>query len=425
MVHVSRLGLVLLTTLPSALVASALRVNHTIDDQSTLYPNFFTHIPSEGSWSSGQTCTSCSIHPGIIDPTEAYDGTWTYTAYVPGDTKLIQATFNGTAVYVYNILANRVPDAATFMNLSFSIDGVYRGQFIHIPDSSTTVLYNVSVFAADNLENSLHTLSITVQGQNASHVMFDYLVYTTEEPDPPSSSASSTTQSGPAHTFSSAGGSASPKNSSLPVNAIVGGAVGGIATVLIAGALLWLLYRHKSRRQSSSIASPSLKTPYMDTATGLPDSSHERRGRRGDRISVSLQPEPFPLWQHRHAPSSTTVPYGSPLPSIPPRDEASTTMQDSDRDLYSPRKTPAPVHTESSQDSASRDGGVSPPERPGVQTEAIRAQVAEFLQDELERLARVREAERLRLAQEPPPHYEEPPSAVPGPRRTDVGADKV
>ncbi|KAI0658443.1 hypothetical protein C8Q70DRAFT_917512, partial [Cubamyces menziesii] len=178
MVQVARFGLLFLTSLTPALVASALQVNHTIDDQSTLYPNFFTHIPSEGSWSAGQTCTTCSIHPGIIDPTQAYDGTWTYTAYNPGDTKLIQATFNGTAVYVYNILANRVPDAATFMNLSFSIDGVYRGQFIHVPDSSTTVLYNVSVFAADSLENSLHTLSISVQGQNYSHVMFDYLVYT-------------------------------------------------------------------------------------------------------------------------------------------------------------------------------------------------------------------------------------------------------
>ena len=43
-------------------------------------------------------------------------------------------------------------------------------------------------------------------------------------------------------------------------------------------------------------------------------------------------------------------------------------------------------------------------------------QVAKLLQDELERLARVRVAERLRLTQEPPPHYEEPSSAVPNSR---------
>ena len=50
---------------------------------------------------------------------------------------------------------------------------------------------------------------------------------------------------------------------------------------------------------------------------------------------------------------------------------------------------PVQVRMESSQDSASRDGAVSPPERSGVQSKAIRVQVAEFLQDELERLARV------------------------------------
>ncbi|KAI0333970.1 hypothetical protein GY45DRAFT_136827 [Cubamyces sp. BRFM 1775] len=417
MVYLARLWFMILTSLTSALVASALLVNHTIDDQSALYPNLFTHIPADGSWSAGQECTSCSIHPGIIDPTQAYNGTWTYTAYVPGNTKIIQATFNGTAVYVYNILANRVPDAATFMNLSFSIDNVYRGEFIHIPDSSTTVLYDVSVFAADNLTNTLHTLSMTVQGQNASHVMFDYLVYTTEEPDPPSSNATSTTQSGSIHTSSPANESSSPHSSSLPVSAIVGGVIGGIATIVIAGALLWLLYRCRRRRQTSSMASYSSKTPYMDTAPGFSDSSREPRGWRGGEVPVSLAPEPFPLWQHRHTPSNTTAPHSSPLPSIPPRDEASTTQQDSDRYLYSPQKSAMPVLTESSQDIASRDGGVSPPERPGVQSDAIRAQVAEFLQEELERLARVREAERLRLVQEPPPNYEEPASVRPQ-RRT-------
>ena len=76
------------------------------------------------------------------------------------------------------------------------------------------------------------------------------------------------------------------------------------------------------------------------------------------------------------------------LPLLSARDETSTT---SARHLHSPQKTLAPVQVriESSQDSASRDGAVSPLERSGVQSEAIRVQVAGFLQDELERLARV------------------------------------
>ncbi|KAJ8472332.1 hypothetical protein ONZ51_g8585 [Trametes cubensis] len=152
-----RLVLASLSILTLAVAVSAVLVNHTIDDQSTLSPTFFTYIPSEGSWSAGQTCMTCPIHPGIINSTQVYDGTWTYTIYDPGDTRSIQATFNGTAVYVYNVLANRVPGAATFMNLSFSIDGIYRGQFIHIPDSSTTVLYNVAeLFACDVRLSRLH-----------------------------------------------------------------------------------------------------------------------------------------------------------------------------------------------------------------------------------------------------------------------------
>ncbi|KAI0333966.1 hypothetical protein GY45DRAFT_1270679, partial [Cubamyces sp. BRFM 1775] len=174
-----RLIFLALATLELALFASAVLVNHTIDDQLMLSANVLQYVPPNGVWSQGQTCSSCLIHPGIIDVSKAFDGTWSYAAYQPGQQSTeVQAFFNGTAVYVYNIVPSTVPGAATFVNLTFSIDGVYRGQYISIPNESSEVLYNVSVFSATDLSHDVHNLTMNVVGNNASHVLFDYIVYT-------------------------------------------------------------------------------------------------------------------------------------------------------------------------------------------------------------------------------------------------------
>ncbi|KAL7285155.1 hypothetical protein ACG7TL_000247 [Trametes sanguinea] len=100
---------------------------------------------------------------------------------------VINASFTGTAVYVYNLIANTVPSVSTETNLSFSIDGTYMGQYIHIPDPyQPKIIYNVSVFSHTRLANQTHFIEIRASGSKASLILFDRIVYTYDAPPAPS-----------------------------------------------------------------------------------------------------------------------------------------------------------------------------------------------------------------------------------------------
>ena len=93
--------------------------------------------------------------------------------------------FTGTAVYVYGIIANTVPDVPTIvhgMNMTFSLDGALVGTFVHQPSTSTTYEYNYTLFSSVNLANTEHTLVVQTAGDNASSlILFDYAVYTFDD----------------------------------------------------------------------------------------------------------------------------------------------------------------------------------------------------------------------------------------------------
>ncbi|KAH9897649.1 hypothetical protein C8Q73DRAFT_365518 [Cubamyces lactineus] len=369
-----RIVFAFLATLSLSLVVSAILVNHTVDDQAVLSPNVLTYTPAGNSWIPGQTCSSCLIPPGVIDPSKAYDGTWFYTG--EASTAMV-ASFTGTAVYVFNILPNTVPsNAPTLTNLSFSLDGVYAGQFVHIPDSTSTVLYNVSIFAASDLANTAHVLTVSVQGENASHVLFDYLVYTTDEPEPQTSSTTPPTSAAlPLVPSSSAPTSASPQpspnTSSTPIGAIVGGVIGGIALLLLA-ALLFLLCRSKRRRHSESPGG------FVPTSRG-----------------TYWHPEPAPEIQDR---MQERVPTQFKRPRLP-------------QDRAHLDTTPIPPNT-ASNGASSTDPSDCTHSQSDPNVRVIREQIVE-LREEFERIARDRVAERVRLLQlEPPPKYEEPQRVV-------------
>ena len=85
----------------------------------------------------------------------------------------------GTAVFIFLILANQVPSATTFTNISFTLDGSYEGAFMHTPDATIQFEYHVNGFTKNNLQNKAHTILITNQpGSDNSLVLFDYLIYT-------------------------------------------------------------------------------------------------------------------------------------------------------------------------------------------------------------------------------------------------------
>jgi hypothetical protein len=72
-----------------------------------------------------------------------------------------------------------VPDATTTVNVTFTLDGAPAKPFFHAPDSSSTILYNTSVFVQDGLQNVPHQLVMTPTGGSVSSLfLFDYAMYT-------------------------------------------------------------------------------------------------------------------------------------------------------------------------------------------------------------------------------------------------------
>ena len=86
----------------------------------------------------------------------------------------------GSAIYAYFILANRIPEKPTITRtyLTFQIDGEVVGNFIHQPDNTTRYEYNVPGYANASIAPGQHRLSIAADRSINSLVMFDYAVYT-------------------------------------------------------------------------------------------------------------------------------------------------------------------------------------------------------------------------------------------------------
>ncbi|KAI0713163.1 hypothetical protein C8T65DRAFT_739032 [Cerioporus squamosus] len=175
--------------------AWALSTNRTIDDErgdsvTGLVPEY----SPPGAWHQGSTCSACFVH---LDTSQVLNGTWHDTTHHPGDPepRSITMRFNGTAVYVYNVIPNTVTNADTGTNLTFSMDGARVGTFTHTPSSSTEFDYNIPVHSSTDLKNQEHTLVIqTVGDTSSSLILFDYVVYTfTDQPEASSSSSSTRT----------------------------------------------------------------------------------------------------------------------------------------------------------------------------------------------------------------------------------------
>ena len=238
---------------------AAVLVNRTIDDQNgdpiaNTHPSY---SPVNG-WAQGAQCTGCNLHPGIINVSQAFDQTWHDSTYHPdGPDHTITFGFNGTAVYVYHILAGNLSAAigtTLFTNLTFFLDEQYVGQFVHEPDNTSDIQYNVLVFNQTNLSSDrTHSFRSVTNGPTAALILFDYAIYTTDN-DTTTSSSSVPTSSAPATTTSIALAQTSSSHSSTPVGAIVGGTVGGVVVVLAGVGVLVLCLRRRRMVRPPSIA---------------------------------------------------------------------------------------------------------------------------------------------------------------------------
>ena len=158
--------------------------NFTIDDEFGDETNGLMPIYSPvEDWDQGLTCISCDVNPFEVplDMSQIFQSTWHEATHRGrGDGTNITVSFTGNAVYVYHIVANTIPYVNTLTRLSFVLDGKKVGEYNHTPDSSSRILYNVPVFASTELETTGHTLVIRGGGL-ASLLLFDYVVYTSDD----------------------------------------------------------------------------------------------------------------------------------------------------------------------------------------------------------------------------------------------------
>lgn len=328
----------LCSSLPLLFPVSSGLVNITVDDQlgdptTDLFPDY---TPNDGTWHNGSShedCPTCFINPSILDLTQVYDGTWHDATYrPPGTPAMITVRFNGSAVYVFNILPNTLPGTDTSANISFAIDGEDVGSFIRSPDPGTSILYNQLVYHNATLNDGPHALTMTAG--NNSLILFDYLLYTTQGNGTTSTSSAPTSKSTPDDPSQSP----SPR-ASAPVGSIVGGVLGGIA--LLGGVLgAFFLYKRHSRSRSARTAMLGDK---QDDSSG---GGRERGYRAGGDPSVSPSPLPGP-----------TIPF--PLPERVTRslDGAATRIHNLPPDLVS--NVPGP-DARPSESLSITDDGTSP-----------------------------------------------------------------
>ncbi|KAI0090027.1 hypothetical protein BDY19DRAFT_98976 [Irpex rosettiformis] len=156
------------------------RVNITVDD-SGLGGSLsqITYAPP-GGWNVGNNCSACTAHPS---PGEAFAGTWHDTTFpangTANDLKTASLVFNGSAIYVFCVLAHSFTSPTSTSDMTFYLDGQVVGHFLSVPDGDTTYDYNVPVYSNALLTPGSH--SFTLQGGRVggskSLVLLDYIVY--------------------------------------------------------------------------------------------------------------------------------------------------------------------------------------------------------------------------------------------------------
>ena len=398
------------------LPALAISINRTIDDT---YGDSVTGLkPQYGppsSWTESSQCgILCDILSLDIDVEKIYNGTWHESMYDTGDqTSWVSVKFNGTAVYVFNIIVDTDVDLeesilgfTTDTNVVFFLDDAPVGQYTHIPDNSDEVLYQVPVYTNTSLHNGEHTLVMHTGRDTDSLALFDYIIYTFEDSSGPYSSSSSlaptaasghtsplasisptsffipnatfsSTSSiiaGPAVTSSSHGSQVQggrPLLSRLSPGAIAGIVIVCVFTTFILATLLF----HLRRRSIRARRNPPLCEPFVDPAS-----------KTSPRSSVSLAPS-----------SQTTLHPCPPVPSARPlaqalrsvsRDAPSSRLRvqstsDVPSRLWSAYAAPSLTLIDRDSESGTRDGGRALPAR-ALGNEKPREEIA------------VREAERWR-----------------------------
>ncbi|KAJ7204702.1 hypothetical protein GGX14DRAFT_368421 [Mycena pura] len=155
----------------------AVSINRTIDDTNGDPITGFIPKYSSG-WHSDPLQGLCSPCPVQPDESQVFQKTWHDTTNeVPGATlPSVTLEFTGTAIYLFCIVPNTVPNYITVVNLQFTLDNATAGTYQHFQNKSNVFEYSVPVLSLENLANKPHTLVAEVIF--GSLVLFDYANYT-------------------------------------------------------------------------------------------------------------------------------------------------------------------------------------------------------------------------------------------------------
>ncbi|KAF7983801.1 hypothetical protein HWV62_19035 [Athelia sp. TMB] len=338
-----------------------------------------------------------------------------------------------TAVYAYCVLANYVPYATTFTNLTISMDSEVVGQYMHIPTSSTAFQYDVPVYVNTTLSNAQHTLTLETQGTNASLILFDYAIYTYDSDPIPSSSSSSPSSSA----SSSTKPAASPSPSVIPPNVTphhsniaaiaAGAAVGAIALLIATSALLFLCRKRRNRPARVVIDADEEKPgPAVLAGTGLEATAYNPYGEHHAEAAEVGSSTAFMASPHistqppSSVPSSHTLPTstsGEPMPPggmvvrSPPapgskaaqrQEEIAIQVRAREQELATLQRRQGTIRRPES----SAPSSVSPPSSAsGGETEASMANQVELLKQEVEKLQAQQRQMLWEMNAAPPPQY--------------------
>ncbi|KIM84656.1 hypothetical protein PILCRDRAFT_391863 [Piloderma croceum F 1598] len=135
------------------------------------------------NWNNGTSCSACTAHPAS---SQTYLGTWHDNTWNPpansteaAEVQTASAAFNGSAVYIFCIIAHSLvsPDGNT--NMTFYIDDETVGHYALLPSGAQpTYSYNINVYLNTSVPPGQHTIKIQngPLGQKAL-VLLDYITY--------------------------------------------------------------------------------------------------------------------------------------------------------------------------------------------------------------------------------------------------------
>jgi len=259
---------------------SATLVNITVDDSAIDTGATRISYAPQLEWNIGNNCSACTARP---NPQQAFAGTWHDSTFPQGggeaDLKTASLEFNGSAIYVYCILARSFTSPDGNSDMTFFLDGQDVGKFSLSPSGDSNYDYNVPVYSNNSIPPGAH--SFTLQngqiGGAKSLILLDFFVYSqdngvsvgsgpsaisteaapTQTPGstkPPTSSASSDSSSVTAesttavssnqtHSDSSKRGEPSPHTRTIIIAATVAG------SVVVLGSLAALIFFCRKRPQ--------------------------------------------------------------------------------------------------------------------------------------------------------------------------------